>query len=170
MTTSNSQDFLTVSTGRCQFYTKTSTFISSLDLLCHSLMGSVNRRTDLAAMTSGVESCGSRCLIGSTVLLSATRLVSGPPSQRSEAELVVLADRRRRRSSSREERKTRIPDRPRFIDPGVCSRSSGALSSRELVLVAPPERQPNRYEWLGREIRFESDRVAFRWNEACSAG
>ena len=58
------------------------------------------------------------------------------------------------------ERKTYFPQRHRFFDPGVCSRSSQAVSSGGFVLVAPREQRRNRYEWLGLTIRFEGNLIA----------
>ncbi len=66
------------------------------------------------------------------------------------------------------ERKTYFPIRRGFFDPGVCSRSSWAVSSGDFVLVAPTEQLRSGYEWLGLKIRFEDNRVASRFVGVCA--
>ncbi len=66
------------------------------------------------------------------------------------------------------ERKTYFPHRRRFFDPGVCSRSSEAVSSGDFVLVAPLKQLRNRYEWLGLTIRFEGNPIASRFVGVCA--
>ncbi len=50
-----------------------------------------------------------------------------------------------------------------FFDPGVCSRSGRAVSSRDFGLVAPPEQRRSRCERLGPRIRFEGKPNAARF-------
>ena len=47
------------------------------------------------------------------------------------------------------ERKTYFPLRRRFFDPGVCSRSGWAVSSKDFVFAVRLEQQPNFCESLG---------------------
>ncbi len=65
------------------------------------------------------------------------------------------------------ERKTHLPYRRRFFDPGVCSRSGWAVSSWDFVIVVPREQLRNVYEWLGLKISFESDLTASRFVGVC---
>ncbi len=58
--------------------------------------------------------------------------------------------------------------RRRFFDPGVCSRSSWAVSSGDFVLVTPLEQLRNLYELLGRRIRFEGSPIASRFVSVCA--
>ncbi len=47
------------------------------------------------------------------------------------------------------ERKANFSVRRRFFDPGVCSRSGWAVSSKDFVLAVRLEQQPNFCELLG---------------------
>jgi hypothetical protein len=46
------------------------------------------------------------------------------------------------------ERKAYFPNRPRFFDPGVCSRSGWTVSSRDIVFMVRSEHRPNSFERL----------------------
>ena len=65
------------------------------------------------------------------------------------------------------ERKTYFPIRRRFFNPGVCSRFSWAVSSRDFGLVVPVEQLRNDYEWFSLMIRFEGNLIDSRFVGMC---
>ena len=60
------------------------------------------------------------------------------------------------------ERKTHFPFRPRFFDPGVCSRSGWAVSSRDVELVVQFEQRLNCFERLIVSVRLQGKSIASR--------
>ncbi len=65
------------------------------------------------------------------------------------------------------ERKAYFPNRPRFFDPGVCSRSGWAVSSRDVELVVQFEQRLNCFERLVVSVEFEHESVASRLFGVC---
>ena len=65
------------------------------------------------------------------------------------------------------ERKAYFPFRPRFFDPGVCSRSGWTVSSRDVELVVQFEQRLNFFERLVESVRFESKSITSRMFGVC---
>jgi hypothetical protein len=65
------------------------------------------------------------------------------------------------------ERKAYFPRRPRFFDPGVCSRSGWTVSSRDVELVVQFEQRLNFFERLVVSVEFEDESVASRLFGVC---
>jgi hypothetical protein len=60
------------------------------------------------------------------------------------------------------ERKAYFPFRPRFFDPGVCSRSGWTVSSRDVELVVQFEQRLNCFERLIVSVRLQGKSIASR--------
>ena len=65
------------------------------------------------------------------------------------------------------ERKANFSLRPRFFDPGVCSRSGWTVSSRDVELVVQFEQRLNCFERLVGRVRFESKSITSRMLGVC---
>jgi hypothetical protein len=65
------------------------------------------------------------------------------------------------------ERKTNFPVRLRFFDPGVCSHSGWAVSSRDVELVVQFEQRLNFFERFVESVRFECKSIASRLFGVC---
>ena len=65
------------------------------------------------------------------------------------------------------ERKAYFPFRPRFFDPGVCSRFGWTVSSRDVELVVQFEQRLNCFERLVVSVEFEHESVASRLFGVC---
>ena len=65
------------------------------------------------------------------------------------------------------ERKAYFPFRPRFFDPGVCSRFGWTVSSRDVELVVQFEQRLNFFERLVGRVRFESKSITSRMLGVC---
>ena len=64
-------------------------------------------------------------------------------------------------------RKAYFPVRPRFFDPGVCSRSGWTVSSRDVGLVVQLEQRLNCFERLVGRVWFESKSITSRMLGVC---
>jgi hypothetical protein len=60
------------------------------------------------------------------------------------------------------ERKAYFPFRPRFFDPGVCSRSGWTVSSRDFEFVVQFEQRLNCFERLIASVRLQDKSIASR--------
>ena len=65
------------------------------------------------------------------------------------------------------ERKAYFAIRPRFFDPGVCSRSGWTVSSQDVELVVQIEQRLNVFERLVGRVRFESKSITSRMLGVC---
>ena len=65
------------------------------------------------------------------------------------------------------ERKANFSVRPRFFDPGVCSRSGWTVSSRDVELVVQFEQRLNFFERLAPSVRVESKSITSRMFGVC---
>ena len=65
------------------------------------------------------------------------------------------------------ERKAYFPFRPRFFDPGVCSRSGWTVSSRDVELVVQFEQRLNCFERLIASVRLQGKSIASRLFGVC---
>jgi hypothetical protein len=79
----------------------------------------------------------------------------------------VVARTRRESPSIGLERKAQFPIRPRFFDPGVCSRSGWTVSSRDVELAIQFEQRLNCFERLVDRIQFDCRSIASRLFGVC---
>ena len=87
--------------------------------------------------------------------------------QLSETYISVVAKRQLETPSIGSGRKAHFPVRPRFFDPGVCSRSGWTVSSRDVEFVVQFEQRLNSDERFAEGVGFESKSVASRLFGVC---